>query len=175
MFTCGRKEPPPSAHLFNKFWDIAQKLAPGLTLRYGVENSMVQELAGFALPELFREVEGYSIKPHPDTRKKVVTMQLSLASHDGQRDLGTEFFRRSFGPRSWLHAPHGFEAVKKMPFTPNTVYAFSVLNTVLLKSWHGKTVIPGDMGVRNSLLNIWYEKVEHANRELSDEANWFSS
>ncbi len=23
MFTCRRKEPPPSAYLFNKFWDIA--------------------------------------------------------------------------------------------------------------------------------------------------------
>ena len=23
MFTCGRKEPPPSAHQFNSFWDIA--------------------------------------------------------------------------------------------------------------------------------------------------------
>ena len=26
MFTCGRKEPPPSAHRFNSFWDIAQCL-----------------------------------------------------------------------------------------------------------------------------------------------------
>jgi microcystin degradation protein MlrC len=24
MFTCRRKEPPPSAHLFSRFWDIAQ-------------------------------------------------------------------------------------------------------------------------------------------------------
>ena len=29
MFTCGRKEPPPSAHLFNKFWDIALRGAVG--------------------------------------------------------------------------------------------------------------------------------------------------
>ena len=154
---------------------VFQKLAPGLRLRYGVEESAAKDLSGFALPELFHETEGYSIKPHPDTRKKVVTMQLALASNDGQRDLGTEFYRRSFDPRSWLRVPHGFETVKKMPFTPNTVYAFSVLNKVLLKSWHGRTVIPGDFGVRNSLHNIWYEQPGNANRELIDDANWFSS
>ena len=154
---------------------VFQKLAPGLRLRYGVEEAAAKDLSGFALPELFHETEGYSIKPHPDTRKKVVTMQLALASNDGQRELGTEFYRRSFDPRSWLRVPHGFETVKKMPFTPNTVYAFSVLNTIMLKSWHGRTVIPGDFGVRNSILNIWYEDAENANRELVDEANWFST
>ncbi len=154
---------------------VFQKLAPGLVLRYGVEESAVKDLSGFSLPELYRETEGYTIKPHPDTRKKVVTMQLALASDDSQRDLGTEFYRRSFDPRSWLRAPYGFDTVKKMPFTPNTVYAFSVLNTVLLKSWHGRTEIPGDFGVRNSLLNIWYDRPVDANRELIDDANWFSS
>ncbi|QDV27079.1 hypothetical protein [Aureliella helgolandensis] len=154
---------------------VFEKLAPGLELRYGAELAGRGDLAGYALPELFRETEGYSIKPHPDTRKKVVTMQFALASDEGQRELGTEFYRRSAAPRNWLRQPYGFEVAKKMPFSPNTVYAFSVLNTVRLKSWHGRTAIPGDFGVRNSILNIWYEQAENGNQELIDESHWFAT
>jgi hypothetical protein len=115
---------------------------------------------------LFHETQGYSIKPHPDTRKKVVTMQVALPGDDSQRDLGTEFYRRSLHPSDWLREPRGFQVAKRMPFLPNTAYAFSVLNTFSLKSWHGKTAIPGALGERNSLLNIWYQDPQHANRDL---------
>ena len=154
---------------------VFEKLAPGLSLRYGVSETDASRMPGFALPELFRETEGYSIKPHPDTRKKVVTMQLALAEHEGQRDLGTEFYRSSFDPRHWLRAPRGFDVVKRAPFIPNTVYAFSVLNLLTLKSWHGRTAIRGDFGVRNSLLNIWYQNPEHGNSDLIEDSNWFAS
>jgi hypothetical protein len=53
-----------------------------------------------------------------------------------------------------------------MPFLPNTAYAFVVLNTLTLRSWHGRTSIASDGGPRNSLLNIWYEKAEHSNLDL---------
>ncbi|MFG0261788.1 MAG: hypothetical protein ACF788_05295 [Novipirellula sp. JB048] len=148
---------------------VFTKLAAGLALRYQVPEQQVRELPGFALPELFRETEGYSIKPHPDTRKKVVTMQFALAADDSQRLLGTEFYRRSVNPMAWLREPRGFDIVKQAPFLPNTVYAFSVLNTISLKSWHGKSTLAPQQGVRNSLLNIWYEKVENANPELAEE------
>jgi hypothetical protein len=148
---------------------IFQKLAPGLAFRYGVSDDEVNELPGFALPELFHETTGYSIAPHPDTRKKVVTMQISLARDDSQAHLGTEFYRRSLNPLSWLREPHGFETAKQMPFTRNTAYAFSVLNTILLKSWHGRTTLPNQSGIRNSILNIWYEKAEHTNPDLIQE------
>lgn len=148
---------------------VYRKLAPGLSLRYGIDPRKVTQLEGFALPELFRETKGYSIAPHPDTRKKVVTMQFSIARDDSQEALGTEFYRRSLNPRAWLREPRGFDTIKTMPFLPNTVYAFSVLNTLTLKSWHGRTAIAGASGVRNTLLNIWYEKVENANPELAEE------
>ena len=69
-------------------------------------------------------------------------------------------------PRAWLREPRGFDIVKTTPFLPNTAYAFSVLNTFTLKSWHGRTAIPGHCGERNSLLNIWYENAEFANGDL---------
>lgn len=148
---------------------VYRKLAPGLALRYGVDAGQAAGLAGFPLPELFRETKGYTIAPHPDTRKKVVTMQFAIARDESQRSLGTEFYRRSLSPLAWLREPRGFDTVKVMPFLPNTVYAFSVLNTVMLKSWHGRTSISAGQGVRDSLLNIWYEKVENANPELAEE------
>lgn len=148
---------------------VFHKLAPGLGLRFGEAPERAARRPGFALPELFRETAGYTIAPHPDTRKKVVTMQFALPRDARQESLGTEFYRRSFNPAAWLREPRGFEVVKTMPFLPNTVYAFTVLNTLALKSWHGRTTIASSQGVRDSLLNIWYEKVEHANRQLAEE------
>src|SRR5438128_2252652 len=51
---------------------VFDKLAPGLAFRYAVSADQAKNLPGHALPELFHETQGYSIKPHPDTRKKVV-------------------------------------------------------------------------------------------------------
>ncbi len=145
---------------------VYRKLAPGLTYRYRVPEEEVEGLAGYALPEVFQETDGYRIKPHPDTRKKVVTMQLALPEDESQRPFGTEFYRRSMQPGDWFREPRGFEVVKRMPFLPNTAYAFTVLNTIGLKSWHGRTVIDGSSGVRRSLLNIWYERAEKTYPEL---------
>jgi hypothetical protein len=149
---------------------VFSKLSPGLAFRYGVAPNEAVSLPGYALPELFHETDGYRIKPHPDTRKKVVTMQFALATDASQEPLGTEFYRRSRNPASWFREPRGFEIAKRMPFAPNAAYAFVVLNTLQLKSWHGRTSIPGEAGSRMSLLNIWYEKLEHANGDLAAEA-----
>lgn len=154
---------------------VFRKLGQGLAIRFGNQETDASKHPGYALPELFRETEGYTIKPHPDTRKKLVTMQFSLADGEHQAALGTEFYRRSLDPRSWCRAPRGFDIVKRMSFTPNTVYAFSVLNTMRIKSWHGRTAIPGDYGVRHSLLNIWYQNPMHANADLIQDSEWFAS
>lgn len=145
---------------------VFDKLTDGLAFRYGCRPGDVEDLPGFALPELFRETAGYRIKPHPDTRKKVVTMQIALPGDTNQKSLGTEFYRRTLRPSAWVRDPKGFDIVKTMPFLPNTVYAFVVLNTIRLKSWHGKSTLGASSGTRHSILNIWYEKVEHANAEI---------
>lgn len=149
---------------------VFNKLRDGLAFRYGCSPDEAAELPGFALPELYHETEGYQIKPHPDTRKKVVTMQIALPEDESQSQLGTEFYRRSMNPAHWLREPRGFEIVKAMPFLPNCAYAFVVLNTVRVKSWHGRSSLAREWGVRNSILNIWYQKAEHGNRELHEDA-----
>ncbi|HWL07943.1 MAG TPA: hypothetical protein VNQ76_06045 [Planctomicrobium sp.] len=148
---------------------VFQKLNGGLSYRYSCSPDKARSLEGYALPELFHETQGYQIKPHPDTRKKVVTMQIALPEDAGGANLGTEFYRRSLNPASWLRSPKGFDIVKTMPFVPNAAYAFVVLNTIRLKSWHGRSVLNEACGVRNSILNIWYEKAEHANTEIVEE------
>jgi hypothetical protein len=145
---------------------VFERLSEGLAYRLGIAPREAAATPGYPLPELFRETAGYEIKPHPDTRRKLVTMQVSLAADDGQRGMGTEFYRRSLNPLAMLREPRGFDVVKRMPFVPNAAYAFVVLNTLRLKSWHGRTRIDGRCGVRNSILNIWYARPEDGNPEL---------
>lgn len=148
---------------------VFDKLQLGLSRRLWCHPSKARTVPGYALPEVFRELTGYNIKPHPDTRRKLITMQISLATDESQKDIGTEFYRRSLNPADWRREPKGFEIAKTMPFLPNTAYAFVVLNGLTLKSWHGRTTIREGSGIRLSLLNIWYAKAEDAHPELLDE------
>lgn len=145
---------------------VFNKLRVGLAFRFGVPEGEAANVPAFPLPELFRETKGYSIKPHPDTRRKVVTMQIALPADRTQESLGTEFYRRSLNPLHLLREPRGFETVKQAPFLPNVCYAFSVINSMRLKSWHGKTTLTENSGVRNTILNIWYAKACDANPDI---------
>lgn len=145
------------------------RLGEGLAYRFGKSPSEAAKTPGYPLPELFRETEGYQIKPHPDTRRKIVTMQIAMPEDNRQPDLGTEFYRRSLNPLALLREPRGFDVVKRSPFLPNVGYAFSVLNTLRLRSWHGRTKLSGETGVRNTILNIWYAKPEDANPDLVEQ------
>src|SRR5690606_24865146 len=106
----------------------------------------------------------YYIAPHPDTRKKIVTMQFALPSDRSQAELGTTFYERSMDPRDWLKMPRGFRRAKQMPFIPNCCYGFSVINTIGLKSWHGREVMQSEQGTRNSLLHVYYADPEGSMR-----------
>ena len=133
------------------------KLATDLAYRYGVPRSDASTLEGYARPTLYRETEGFEIPPHPDTRRKVVTMHLYWPADRSQLGLGTGLYRRKllawpFG--SWHHR---FERVKQFLFQPNSGYAFVVNNTLTKKSWHGRETLPAGAGVRNTLLNTFYE------------------
>lgn len=138
---------------------VFAKLAPDLAFRYGVPEDRVPDLTGHARPTLYRETEGFEIPPHPDTRKKVVTMHLYLPADLTQTGLGTALYRRR--PLAWpLGGWQGrFDKVKQFEFRPNSGYAFVVNNTLLKKSWHGRERLPEGAGVRNTLLNTFYTEL----------------
>ena len=138
---------------------VYRKLAPGLMYRYGVPATEVEDLPGVPAPRFFRERDGYAIAPHPDTRRKVVTLQFALPEDRSQLDLGTGIYIRSLLPTDWIGQPSGFRGFRKVqqyPFEPNSAFAFSVLNSIGKKSWHGREKLDRDSGVRNSILTIYY-------------------
>jgi hypothetical protein len=142
------------------------RLSQGLADRFGIGPEAAAGIPGYPKPELFRETTGYRIKPHTDTRRKLVTMQIALPADDRQREIGTEFYRRSYNPLALFREPRGFEVCKLAPFLPNVAYAFVVINSLWRKSWHGRTTLPGDAGVRNTILNIWYAQPQDGNAEV---------
>jgi hypothetical protein len=137
---------------------LFRKLARDLAFRYGVPEARAGELPGYSRPTLYRETEGFEIAPHPDTRKKVVTMQLYLPADDGQAGLGTALYKRKLLGSPFGHWRRRFARVKQFAFLPNSGYAFVVNNTLRKKSWHGRETLPPDAGTRNTLHNVFYER-----------------
>ena len=119
----------------------------------------------FPRPVLYADLDGYAIKPHPDTRKKVLTMQIYLPGDDTQRDLGTTIYKVSpMGVFAWK--TYGLVKEKTLPFLPNTGYAFVVIHpaySLLKTSWHGREAIsvPVDRP-RLSILNTYYREPAQA-------------
>ena len=118
------------------------KLARDLAFRYGVSEEQVPELAGYSRPTLYRETDGFEIPPHPDTRKKIVTMHLYWPADRSQLDLGTALYRRKVLAWPFGGWQNRFAKVKQFPFQPNSGYAFVVNNTLTRKSWHGANGFP---------------------------------
>jgi hypothetical protein len=136
---------------------VFTKLARDLAFRYGVSEAEAPKLAGYSRPTLYRETEGFEIPPHPDTRKKVVTMHLYLPADRSQLGLGTALYRRKTLAWPFSTWQQRFIKVKQFAFQPNSAYAFVVNNTITKKSWHGREQLPEGSGVRNTLLNTFYE------------------
>lgn len=144
---------------------IRAKLRDGLTIR-----ARGDKLAGpdavrlVAKPVLYSDKDGYQIKPHPDGRKKVVTMQLYCPADNAQENLGTTLYQASL--KGVLRPDSYFlEPVKTLPFLPNVGYAFVVLkwyHSLTGMSWHGRPKITTPIErPRVSILNTFYvdEKV----------------
>jgi hypothetical protein len=137
---------------------IRIRLADGLEMRArGDKVRSADDLKLVAKPVVYRDRDGYQIKPHPDTRKKVVTMQLYCPADSRQQALGTTLYQASL--KGLLHVgSYCLEPVKTIPFLPNVGYAFVVLkayHSLSKMSWHGRPSIKTDEP-RISILNTFY-------------------
>src|SRR4051812_20458213 len=91
-----------------------------------------------AVPLLYRDFPGYRIRIHPDTPKKLITLQFYLPVDNNQYHLGTTFHRKRNG---------AFEEVKTNPFAPNCAYAFVRTD----ESWHSVKELGPKEHIRNSI------------------------
>lgn len=139
---------------------IRTRLHEGLVIRArGDKLADPDQLRLVAKPVLYRDKDGYQIKPHPDTRKKVVTMQFYCPADESQQELGTTLYQASL--KGLLHVDSmGLEPVKTLPFLPNVGYAFVVLkayHSLRKISWHGRPKITTPVEhPRITILNTFY-------------------
>src|SRR5258705_3364929 len=92
-----------------------RRLAPGLERRFGADHARI---GMYPLPILTRDVPGYKIGIHPDTRWKGMTIQIYLPRDQSIEHVGTIFHKRN--------GDGTYQVASRMPFWPNTGYAFAV-------------------------------------------------
>ena len=143
---------------------LRTKLDPGFRIR-AKGSREGWPIPMFPRPVVYADLDGYAIKPHPDTRRKVLTMQIYLPADDTQRDLGTTIYKISpMGVFAWKS--YGLTKDKTLPFLPNTGYAFVVIHpaySLLKSSWHGREAISVPVEKpRLSILNTYYREPEKA-------------
>ena len=129
------------------------KLSQDLSRRFRLPADQLASVAAFPKPALVKDLGGYEIAPHRDTRSKIVTVQFYLPEDMSKIDLGTAVYRqRLFRLKNIISLRNRFETVKRFPFAPNSGYAFAVGP----RSWHGREKVPIASGERNSLMLIYY-------------------
>jgi hypothetical protein len=117
------------------------RLAPGLSKRFGQGFA---EVGMYPIPILTRDIPGYRITPHTDTRWKGITVQLYLPKDEGNTDIGTIFHEK---------LPDGSLPKKaQMRFAPNTGYAFAVGDD----TWHSADPVHSRVKSRDSILLTYF-------------------
>ncbi len=149
---------------------IFTNLAAGFAHRLGIDEKDATDIEAYPRPMLYQETAGYAIAPHPDTRRKLATVQFALTNDESQLRLGTSIYRLSGNPKHFLREPRGFREVQRYPFARNSLFAFSVVNTLSMRSWHGREALPPGCGQRNTLLQIYYASAADANPEMLQES-----
>lgn len=117
------------------------RLSAGLVKRFGE----AYRTAGlYPIPILTRDVAGYRIGIHPDTRRKAITVQLYLPADRSIEHVGTVFHRRAADGR--------YERACQMPFAPNTGYAFAVGGD----TYHSVDTVGEEVRTRDSILLTYF-------------------
>ena len=121
---------------------FVRRLAPALERRFG---SGFAKTGMYPLPVLTRDIPGYLITPHTDTRWKGITVQLYLPCDRSVSHIGTIFHAKrddgSCGPKA-----------KQMTFVPNTGYAFAVGTD----TWHSADAVGPEVKTRDSILLTYF-------------------
>ncbi len=121
---------------------FVRRLAPALERRFG---SGFAKARMYPIPVLTRDIPGYLITPHTDTRWKGITVQLYLPRDRSVSHIGTIFHDKladgSCGPRA-----------KQMTFAPNTGYAFAVGTD----TWHSADAVGPEVNTRDSILLTYF-------------------
>jgi len=118
-----------------------RRLAPGLKRRFGDDYAKV---GMFPIPILTRDIPGYLITPHTDTKWKGITVQLYLPSDNATSHIGTIFHDRLPDGSMPKHT--------QMKFSPNTGYAFAVGDN----TWHSADQIGPEVKTRDSILLTYF-------------------
>jgi hypothetical protein len=118
-----------------------RKLAPGLERRHGKKHAKV---GMYPIAVLTRDVPGYKIGIHPDTRWKGMTIQLYLPQDDSINHVGTIFHSQN--------ADKSFNKASQMSFSPNTGYAFAVDKD----TWHSVDTVGPEVNTRDSILLTYF-------------------
>ena len=118
-----------------------RRLAPGLSKRFGADFAKV---GMYPIPILTRDIPGYLITPHTDTKWKGITVQLYLPKDDANTDIGTIFHERLPDGSMPKHT--------QMRFAPNTGYAFAVGSD----TWHSADAVHNRVKSRDSILLTYF-------------------
>jgi hypothetical protein len=119
---------------------FVRRLAPTFARRFGPAFA---EVGLYPVPILTRDVPGYSIHPHADTRSKGITVQLYLPRDATMPNIGTIFHQR---------LPDGSLSREQMRFAPNTGYAFTVDD----ESLHSADPVGPEVTTRDSILLTYF-------------------
>lgn len=118
-----------------------RRLAPGLSKRFGAAFAKV---GMYPIPVLLRDIPGYLITPHTDTRWKGITVQFYLPADDANTDIGTIFHEVLPDGSKPKHT--------QMRFARNTGYAFAVGTD----TWHSADPVHNRVKTRDSILITYF-------------------
>jgi hypothetical protein len=118
-----------------------RRLGPALARRFGRDYATVDM---YPIPILTRDVPGYKIDPHTDTRWKGITVQFYLPRDASASHIGTIFHEK---------LPDGSLPKRaQMKFAPNTGYAFAVGTD----TWHSADPVGSEVTTRDSILHTYF-------------------
>jgi hypothetical protein len=120
---------------------FVRRLAPALERRFGGDYAAT---GMYPIPILTRDIPGYLITPHTDTRWKGITVQLYLPQDASTMHIGTIFHEKL--------ADGSLPKVKQMKFAPNTGYAFAVGTD----TWHSADAVGAEVETRDSILLTYF-------------------